>query len=111
MIRDAGGRIDAVYMCPHAPWEACDCRKPMPGLILQAAREHNIDLARSILIGDALSDLEAGRSAGVGRVALLRTGRGAAQLELPEARQVKPFPVYDTLGEALTDLVDAAQGP
>ena len=92
-------------MCPHAPDDLCDCRKPMPGLILQAASDFDIDLERSILIGDALSDLEAGRAAGVGQVVLLRTGRGAAQLETPEAKTTDPFPVYDTLGEALADLI------
>lgn len=74
----AGGRIDAVQLCPHHPDEGCPCRKPRPGMLLRAARELGCDLARSWMIGDALSDLEAGRAAGA-RTVLVRTGRGADQ--------------------------------
>ena len=104
-IQKAGGRIDGVYMCPHAPWENCDCRKPEPGLFHQAARELEIDLSESIMIGDALSDLVAARSAGVGRVVLVRTGRGRAQEQLPEARQLQPFSVFDNLARAMAEMI------
>jgi D-glycero-D-manno-heptose 1,7-bisphosphate phosphatase len=105
VIEAANGRIDAVFMCPHAPDEACSCRKPKPGLLLQAAEQFSIDLSRSIMIGDALSDLKAGQMAGVDQVALLRTGRGATQANLPEAACFQPLRVYDTLATALTALV------
>lgn len=68
-------RIDVtdVYFCPHHPTDAaepykvdCDCRKPKPGMILQAKGEHNIDLTQSVLVGDRLSDIASGQSAGVG---------------------------------------------
>lgn len=78
-ITTAGGRIDRIYTCPHTPAESCSCRKPAPGLILQAADEMDLDLSRSILVGDALTDLEAARAAGIPVAALVRTGRGAAQ--------------------------------
>ena len=74
-VRAGGGRIDAVFYCPHRPEEDCPCRKPRPGLIMRAARELNIDLAGSWLIGDDLRDLEAARAAGV-RPVLVRTGHG-----------------------------------
>ena len=61
-----GGRIDAIYYCPHAADSDCDCRKPAPGMILQAARELGIDLPGSFLIGDKPSDIDAARAAGVG---------------------------------------------
>ena len=54
------------YYCPHAPDAACRCRKPAPGLLEDAAHEHGIDLARSIMIGDKPSDVAAGRAAGCG---------------------------------------------
>jgi len=79
LIENAGGRIDGVYMCPHAPSDACLCRKPLPGLLTQAAEDLNIDLTRSTLIGDTVSDLQAGRSAGLSKLALVRTGRGSEQ--------------------------------
>lgn len=97
----AGGRVDAIYMCPHAPDAGCSCRKPRPGLILQAARDLDIDLGRSILIGDALTDLQAGRAAQVPTTVLLRSGRGADQIRLPQAQALKPFPVFDDLAQAL----------
>jgi D-glycero-D-manno-heptose 1,7-bisphosphate phosphatase len=77
-VAAGGGRIDATYMCPHDPGEACSCRKPRPGMLLQAAAELDLDLARSYMIGDAISDVEAGRSAGVASI-LVRTGRGNDQ--------------------------------
>jgi D-glycero-D-manno-heptose 1,7-bisphosphate phosphatase len=77
----AGARVDGAYLCPHHPEDDCACRKPRPGLLEQAAREHDLDLGRSWLVGDALSDLEAGRAVGA-RAVLVRTGRGRAQAEL-----------------------------
>lgn len=82
MVREVeavGGRIDRVLYCPHRPDENCGCRKPQPGMLLQAAREMGIDLAHSWLIGDALSDMVAARRAGCGRYLVL-TGRGRQEL-------------------------------
>lgn len=59
-----GARIDATYYCPHHPGDGCDCRKPKPALILKAAKEHDIDLAKPFLISDSLHDIEAGHAAG-----------------------------------------------
>jgi D-glycero-D-manno-heptose 1,7-bisphosphate phosphatase len=55
-IREAGGRVDALYLCPHHPEENCDCRKPAPGLLLKAAVDLDLDLSASILVGDSLVD-------------------------------------------------------
>ena len=104
-IQSAGGRIDGIFMCPHAPHENCACRKPQPGLILEAADSLSLDLNRSILVGDALSDIMAGQSAGVGKNVLVRTGRGNAQSAIPLASQIHPFLIYDTLAEALSELI------
>ena len=104
-IEAAGGRIDGVYMCPHAPEDRCPCRKPQPGLLVKAAAENSVDLGKSILIGDAISDIIAGQSAGTGINSLVKTGRGASQIELPQASQIPPFNVYNDLAEALLDLI------
>jgi len=56
--------VDAVLTCPHRPSDDCDCRKPRPGMLLSAARSHEIDLSRSFMVGDRASDVEAGRRAG-----------------------------------------------
>jgi len=78
----SGARIDAFYYCPHHPQfgtvRDCACRKPGPGMILQAQREHAIDLARSFMIGDKMSDIEAGRAAGV-KSLLVSSGYGAGE--------------------------------
>ncbi len=104
-VTAAGGRVDGVYVCPHHPKAGCACRKPEPGLILQAASDHDLDLGRSLIIGDALSDLQAGFAAGVGGAALVRTGRGAQQAQDAAAARMPPFPVYDDLYQALEDLI------
>ena len=104
-IQSAGGRIDGLFMCPHAPHDNCACRKPQPGLILEAADSLSLDLSRSILVGDALSDIMAGQSAGVGKNVLVRTGRGGAQSTIALADQIPPFLIYDTLADALSELI------
>ena len=105
VIESNGGVIDGVYLCPHSPEDKCECRKPRPGMLLKAAREHNIDMERSIMIGDALTDLQAGLAAGVGRVALVRTGRGAQQEKVKSTANLPPFATYDTLSQAIFELV------
>ena len=60
----AGATIHAVYCCPHELAEQCDCRKPAPGMLLSAARQHNIHLADSWMIGDSAIDVAAGKNAG-----------------------------------------------
>jgi len=59
-----GAVIDAVYFCPHDNEPPCECRKPAPGMLLQASREHQIDLGSSWMIGDSLADVAAGKNAG-----------------------------------------------
>ncbi len=80
-----GARIDAFYACPHHPGEGvgglkvdCDCRKGRPGMLLQAAEQHRIDLTRSYMIGDKTSDIAAGEAAGC-RSILVLTGYGAEE--------------------------------
>jgi len=104
-VKLAGARLDAIYMCPHKPEDCCSCRKPRPGLILQAAHDLSIDLERSFLIGDALDDLRAGRAAGVKEVVLVLTGRGAQQFLSPEADQLKPFLSFNNLADAIDQLL------
>ena len=103
-IKKAGGRIDGIFMCPHKPDNNCECRKPRPGLIFQAADTLTLDLKRSILIGDALTDLQAGLNAGVGKIALVLTGRGLQQAKSVKVQQMKPFPIFDNLAQALDAL-------
>ncbi|HKD79582.1 MAG TPA: HAD family hydrolase [Candidatus Angelobacter sp.] len=64
--------VDDFFICPHAPNENCDCRKPKPGLLLRAAMERSLDLSRSFLIGDKESDVQAANAAGVQPILLVR---------------------------------------
>lgn len=84
----AGVWLDAVEVCPHHPdfTGPCRCRKPAPGLLTRAARRLRIDLGRSWLIGDSVSDIEAGEAAGT-RTALVRTGYGRATARRPAGRR------------------------
>jgi D-glycero-D-manno-heptose 1,7-bisphosphate phosphatase len=100
-----GTQIDAFYICPHHPKEGmgafrceCDCRKGKPGMLLQAAREHGIDLGRSYMVGDKVADVEAGLAAGCHPLLVL-TGHGAKEAEaLPPGR-----------AETVPDLAAAAE--
>ena len=83
-LESRGAALDAIYYCPHHPEGAvaayrvvCDCRKPQPGLLLQAAADLGIDLGASVMVGDAASDVETGRRAGC-RTVLIRSGEGPA---------------------------------
>jgi D-glycero-D-manno-heptose 1,7-bisphosphate phosphatase len=100
VIRAAGATVEDVLVCPHTPEDACSCRKPAEGLLLQAAKVHGVDLGESWMIGDAESDIVAGRRAGTETVLVL-TGRGAAQARAARWLEGKPDLVAH-------DLVDAA---
>jgi D-glycero-D-manno-heptose 1,7-bisphosphate phosphatase len=79
-----GARIDAVYYCPHTDEQACSCRKPKPGLLLRAARDWQIDLSRSVLVGDSQSDIDAATAAGCRGVLL---DHGGEELSFNAARR------------------------
>ncbi len=88
LLGECGAKVDAYYHCPHHPTEGrgeyrieCACRKPKPGMLLAAARDFDIELARSWMIGDKPCDAGAGAAAGC-RTLLVRTGHGA---KLPDA--------------------------
>lgn len=75
-IEAAGGRISGVYHCPHRPDEGCDCRKPALGMVLQAAREHDLDPSQSFFVGDKPDDIVCGQAAGC-RTVLVLSGKTA----------------------------------
>ena len=75
LLAARGARLDAAYHCPHERG-ACECRKPAPGMLHRAAAELGVDLGRSVIIGDAESDLAAGRAAGVGTILINGVGAG-----------------------------------
>jgi D-glycero-D-manno-heptose 1,7-bisphosphate phosphatase len=99
-IQRIGGHIDAIFMCPHRPEDACDCRKPKPGLLLRAAGELSLDLRRSWLVGDAWSDLLAGTAANIHRGILVKTGRGDDQLLETRPDEIKTYLIVNNVSAA-----------
>lgn len=91
-VEAAGGSLAEIVMCPHAPGDGCECRKPRPGMVLEAVRRSTVPAADTLLVGDDLRDLEAGLAAGVA-VALVRTGKG----ESVRSRVPAGTPVFDNL--------------
>lgn len=90
-----GVTIAGVYWCPHHPVQAqgtyqreCDCRKPAPGMIVQAAAEHGIDLARSWMLGDKAADMQAAAAAGVGHKVLVLSGQSLSEEDRALADEV-----------------------
>lgn len=100
-----GVELTGIYICPHAPGDGCDCRKPLPGLVHQAVARSGVPKESSILIGDDKRDLEAGEAAGI-RVALVRTGKGEQVRDQLEANAL----VFQDLLEAVVSIVEAETG-
>ena len=98
-VEQAGGRIDAFYYCPHEEEknlpegvEPCQCSKPRPGMLLEAASDFGFDLSRSFMIGDRLSDAMAGKAVGATTIKVIPANIG--QDSQPPATEVSPFVDY-----------------
>jgi len=110
-VAATGGDIFDIFFCPHRPDEACDCRKPSPGLIQQACRRYGIDPADSVMIGDSAKDVLCGRNAGCGTTILVRTGNGIrAEKELADLK-LRPDLVVADLLDAARYLLGRAGSP
>lgn len=92
-----GAIITGLRFCPHRPEEGCGCRKPRPGMLLDLAREHQVDLSAAYMIGDAPSDIAAGHAAGC-RTILVLSGR--TQLDHPELQSHPPMHIAANLLDA-----------
>lgn len=107
-VEVGGGRIDRILYCPHRPEESCPCRKPEPGMLLQAAQEMSLDLTRSYMIGDAVTDLLAGQQVGC-QTFLVLTGRGSQQLKPALQSMRHQFMVTRNLLEAAYQIIKTEQ--
>jgi D-glycero-D-manno-heptose 1,7-bisphosphate phosphatase len=97
-----GVRLDGYFVCPHHPEDNCDCRKPRPKFLLDAARVHGLDLTRCFMIGDRPSDIQAGVNAGT-KTILVLTGAGRETLA---KQQTKPDCVAEDIGGAATWILE-----
>lgn len=113
LLAGEGARVDGIYYCPHHPdvggpayRKSCDCRKPLPGMLLRARDEMGIDLEASYMVGDSVKDLAAGHAAGTTTVLVL-TGYGRGELEHhAHAWSVRPHHVAADLKDAVTWILE-----
>ncbi len=117
LLAPYGARVDRYYYCPHHPTEGvppynvvCACRKPNPGLLLRAAEEKRIDLSRSFLVGDKLSDLDAGARAGT-RTVLVNTGYGRTYPEPLDREKLRLAFRAEDLAAAVSFCLPLLMGP
>jgi D-glycero-D-manno-heptose 1,7-bisphosphate phosphatase len=101
-IAAGGGKITDIFFCPHLPDAGCDCRKPRPGLIIQAQRKYNIDLTQALMIGDSAKDIACARNAGCGHAILVKTNKNLGDEKDLEAQRI----IADYVAK---DLADAAR--
>jgi D-glycero-D-manno-heptose 1,7-bisphosphate phosphatase len=109
LLSEKGGRLDAVFFCPHAATEQCDCRKPAPGLMNDIGLRYGVDLKNVPMVCDTLRDLQAANNAGC-PPHLVRTGRAAAADDATVAQWLQEVPqtvVHDDLAAFATHLVGA----
>jgi D-glycero-D-manno-heptose 1,7-bisphosphate phosphatase len=109
LLSEKGGRLDAVFFCPHAATEQCDCRKPAPGLMNDIGLRYGVDLKNVPMVCDTLRDLQAAHNAGC-PPHLVRTGRAAAADDATVAQWLQEVPqtvVHDDLAAFATHLVGA----
>lgn len=102
-LAQVGGRLDAIFFCPHSADSTCDCRKPKPGMFIQIGQRFNVDLARVPSVGDSLRDIQATVAAGAQPILVL-TGKGMSTRENPDLPpETRIFP---DLAAVVADLID-----
>jgi len=104
MLAKVGGRIDAIFYCPHGPDDGCVCRKPKPGMLLEIGQRFNVPLKDVVFIGDSISDIKAAHSARA-KAMLVRTGKGVKAEKLLQTENKGDIPVFDDLASAVTAIL------
>ena len=110
LLAAGGAHLDGIYTCLHGPTDGCACRKPQPWLMEQAARDLNLDLSRSYLVGDRYKDIETAANAGAKGILVL-TGYGRGEYDyLRTAPPVQPVHVAGDLLEAIEWILQDLRG-
>jgi len=104
-ISAAGGIIKKIYYCPHRQDENCECRKPKPGMLLQASQDYDIELDKAYLVGDSMRDIEAGASVGC-KTILVVTGHGAKQISQRTTWKIQPDYIVEDLSSAVDIIIN-----
>ncbi len=105
MLSQMGGRVDAMFFCPHGPKDGCDCRKPKPGLLTDISNRFQTGLKNVMFVGDTVKDVRAAEAAGATPV-LVKTGKGEHTLNQLAEHDMDHIPVYDDLADVVTTLLD-----
>ena len=102
LLDQVGGYVDGIFLCPHAPEDNCDCRKPLPGMFHQIEEEFDIDLTGVPVVGDSLRDLQAGKAVGCTPY-LVKTGKGERTIEKGEG--LEGVEIFEDLAEFVDQLL------
>jgi D-glycero-D-manno-heptose 1,7-bisphosphate phosphatase len=108
-LAEAGACVQGIYYCPHSPEAGCDCRKPLPGLLRRAGRDHGLDLSQTVFVGDDRRDLAAGAAAGAPTVLVLtgKTSRADAEALAREMDSAGPAFVAADLSAAVDWILES----
>jgi D-glycero-D-manno-heptose 1,7-bisphosphate phosphatase len=99
-VKEGGGKIKDIFFCPHAPEDGCSCRKPEPGLILEAISKYQINTNNSVMVGDSARDIECAKRAGCRYSVLVRTGDYRKAVSDLEENKIYPDHTANNLYEA-----------
>ncbi len=100
MLSQVGGRVDAMFFCPHGPADGCDCRKPRPGLLTEIGNRFQSSLGNVLFVGDNINDVKAAQAAGAKPV-LVKTGKGEQTAKMMAENNINNIPVYDDLADVV----------
>jgi D-glycero-D-manno-heptose 1,7-bisphosphate phosphatase len=100
-VQAAGGKIDAIYFCPHGPDSVCECRKPKPGLFRTFAAEKQVDLRHVYSVGDSYRDIQASQAVSALPI-LVKTGKGIRTLQ---SHPQLDLPIFENLYDAASYIV------
>ena len=118
LLAEEGGAWDDLHFCPHHPTGGasgvdayvcdCDCRKPQPGMLLDAAKARDIDLAASWMVGDGLNDVQAGHAAGCRTILIVKLKAEHMQ-KISELSGAEPYAIVESLDEALAVILEGGK--
>lgn len=107
LTEEAGGHIEAIFFCPHAPKDDCDCRKPKPGMYIDISKRFHYPLQDIPVIGDSLRDLQSAAAVNA-QPYLVKTGKGEKTVSLLEESGLGNIPIFDNLAHAADYLISEA---
>lgn len=105
MLSPLGGRVDAMFFCPHGPKDGCDCRKPRPGMLTEIGNRFQTGLSDVLFVGDNINDIKAAQAAGAKPV-IVRTGKGEQTANIIAENNMNNIPVYDDLAGIVNSILE-----